>query len=122
MHISLEAAEHNAVQAYSDYKIQINSIVYENSLIVTKDEIITDLSIKDIQEFDDNYLQLLTHFKPEIIIIGHEHAGAFPPMSIMSHLSQQRIGIECMSVGAACRTYNVLLAELRAVVAGFILA
>ena len=38
----------------------------------------------------------------------------------MSLLSQQRIGIECMSIGAACRTYNILLSEHRAVVAGFI--
>jgi uncharacterized protein len=29
--------------------------------------------------------------------------------------------MECMSVGAACRTYNVLLSEERSVVAGIIL-
>ncbi|EHL29070.1 Mth938-like domain-containing protein [Legionella drancourtii] len=120
MHINLEAAENHAVQAYSDNQIQINSIVYERSLIVSKTEIITELAIKDIQEIDEQYLQQLIKFKPEVIIIGHENTGKFPPMSIISQLSQQRIGIECMSIGAACRTYNVLLSEERAVVAGFI--
>lgn len=122
MHINLEAAEKNAVQAYSDNQIQINSLVYERSLIVSKEEIISDLTIKDIQEIDAHYLHLLMQFNPEVIIIGHGNTGKFPPMSIVSQLSQQGIGIECMSVGAASRTYNVLLSEHRAVVAGFILS
>lgn len=120
MNINLEAAEQHAVQAYNDNKIQINSIIYENSLIVSREEIITDLAIKNIQEFDEQYLNLLLQCKPELIIIGHGNTGKFPPFEVISQLSQQRIGIECMSIGAACRTYNVLLSEMRAVVAGFI--
>ncbi|QMT60402.1 Mth938-like domain-containing protein [Legionella sp. PC997] len=120
MKINLESAELHAVQAYSDNKIQINSIVYERSLIVSKTEIISDLPIKNIEEIDEHYMNLLTQFKPEIIIIGHEHTGKLLPLSIMKHFADQRIGIECMSIGAACRTYNVLLSEYRAVIAGFI--
>ncbi|WP_058535055.1 Mth938-like domain-containing protein [Legionella saoudiensis] len=120
MNINLEAAEKNAVQAYSENQVQINSIVYERSLIVSKEEVITDLAIHDIQAIDEQYLQKLMQFNPEVVIIGHEHTGKFPPMSIISTLSQHRIGIECMSIGAASRTYNVLLSEQRAVVAGFI--
>ncbi|KTD60968.1 Mth938-like domain-containing protein [Legionella shakespearei] len=120
MNINLEAAEQHAVQAYDEKQIQINSTVYENSLIVSREEIIADLAIKNIQEIDDEYLKLLLQCKPELIIIGHENTGKFPPYEIISQLSRQRIGIECMSIGAACRTYNVLLAEMRSVVAGFI--
>lgn len=120
MHINLETANQNAVQSYSNTQIQINSVIYENSLIVSKEEIITDLAIKQIQEMDKPYLELLLQSNPEVIIIGHEQPGVFPPMSIISNLSKKRIGIECMSVGAACRTYNVLLSENRSVVAGFI--
>lgn len=121
MHINLEATEQHAVQAYSDNKVQINSIVYETSLIVSKAEIITDLTIKNIQEIDDHYFDLVVNLNPEIVIIGHQNTGKFPPFKIITLLSQRRIGIECMSIGAACRTYNVLLSENRAVVAGFIL-
>lgn len=121
MHINLEAADPHAVQAYSDKKIQINSIVYENSLIVSKEEIITDLAINNIQDIDEHYIDLFIKFKPEVIIIGHENTGKFPPVSIINQLAQHHIGIECMSIGAACRTYNVLLSEFRAVAAGFIL-
>ena len=41
-------------------------------------------------------------------------------MPVMHYLSKQRIGIECMSIGAASRTFNVLLGEGRRVVAGII--
>ncbi|MFT4058281.1 MAG: Mth938-like domain-containing protein [Legionella sp.] len=121
MHIHLETAENHAIQAYSDHQIQINSVVYEQSLIVSKEEIFTELTIKNIQNIDENYLQQLLQLKPEVIIIGHKNTGKFPPMSIIEQLAQQHIGIECMSIGAACRTYNVLLSEDRCVVAGFIL-
>ncbi|KGP64411.1 hypothetical protein EP47_11615 [Legionella norrlandica] len=121
MNINLENAEEHAVQAYSDKKIQINSIVYEASLIVSRKEIITDFAIKDILEINDHYIDLLLRSNPELIIIGHHQTGRMLPITLISELSQKRIGIECMSIGAACRTYNVLLGENRAVVAGLIL-
>lgn len=120
MNINLETAEQYAVEAYSDKKIQINSIIYEASLIVSREEIITDFVIKDFQEINDSYIDLLLRSKPELIIIGSLQTGKMLPASLMSRFSQNRIGIECMSIGAACRTYNVLLSEHRAVVAGFI--
>jgi len=121
MHINLEAAEQNAVQSYTDDKIQINSIIYERSLIVSKQEIISDLTIKNIKEMDEAYLELLLRVKPELIVIGHNTLGSFPAINIISALAKQRIGIECMSIGAAARTYNILLSEDRIVVAGFII-
>jgi uncharacterized protein len=120
MQINLEAAEEHAIQTYTDHQIQINSIIYERSLIVSRKEIITDIAITNIQELDEQYLDLLLQCKPELIIIGHNNLGSLPPMKIISQLSQKRIGMECMSIGAACRTYNILLSELRGVVAGFI--
>jgi uncharacterized protein len=120
MQINLEAAEKRAVQAYDEKRIQIDSIIYESSLIVSRNELISEVAIKKIGDMDEEYLQLLIQSKPELIIIGHEEPGVFPPFSLLSQLSKMRIGIECMSIGAACRTYNVLLSEDRFVVAGFI--
>lgn len=120
MHISLETPERHAVQAYSDNQIQINSSVYTGSLIVSKQEIITDVEIKNIQEMNEKYLELLLQNGPEIVIIGHSSVGTLAPISVIAQLSQQGIGMECMSIGAACRTYNVLLGEERAVVLGVI--
>ena len=121
MHINLEILDQHAIQAYSINKIQINSIIYNKSLIVSKEQIINNLAITDVQEMDEVYLKLLLQSKPKLVIIGHEQTGKFPLISLISSLSQKRIGIECMSIGAACRTYNVLLSENRQVVLGLIL-
>lgn len=122
MQLKLEASDKNSVQSYSDHEIQINSVGYVKSLIVSKEEIISDLAIKNILDMDQDYINLLLKSKPELIIIGHENLGKFPPMEFISQLSKMRIGIETMSIGAAARTFNVLLGEHRSVVAGFILA
>ncbi|MBA2648480.1 MAG: Mth938-like domain-containing protein [Legionella sp.] len=120
MHINLEVSEANSIQAYSDRSIKINSISYEESLIVSREEIISDLTIKKIQDIDMPFLELIMGLNPEVIIIGHTQTGCFPPIEIIQYLTNKGIGIECMSIGAACRTYNVLLSEGRSVVVGFI--
>ncbi|PJD95481.1 MAG: hypothetical protein CK426_04520 [Legionella sp.] len=122
MHIHLETPEKNTIQSYSSNDIQINSIHYGRSLIVSRQEIISDVQIKHINEMNEPYLALLLKNNPEVIVIGHSQSGVFPSPEWASRLSQQGIGIEFMSIGAACRTYNVLLGEERAVVAGFILS
>lgn len=121
MQISLDAAQPHAIQAYDENQIQINSINYAASVIVSRTEIISDLAIKTVSEMDEHTLECLMRLKPELIVLGHKQTGVFPPMSILTKLSQMRIGIECMSIGAACRTYNVLLSEDRAVVGCFLL-
>ena len=121
MHINLETPEHHAIQAYSDHQIQINSTIYTSSLIVSKQEIITELEIKATAEINDGYIELLLKYKPEIVIIGQTNPKERPALATIAYLSQQGIGMEMMSIGAACRTYNVLLGEERAVVIGIFL-
>lgn len=120
MQINLEATDTNSVQSYSQNKIQINSICYDKSLIVSRQEIISDLAIKSILDMDQAVIDLILKLKPEVVLIGHEQAGKFPPMQLINELGKLRIGIECMSIGAAARTFNVLLSEHRNVVSGFI--
>lgn len=121
MHIHLETTEKHAVQAYSETQIQINQINYRKSLIVSKEKIITHVQITDIDEINHDHLHLLIHLSPELIILGHTRRGKFPPFSILAQLAQQRIGVESMDIGGACRTYNILLGEGRQVVAMFLL-
>ncbi len=121
MHISLENSENNSIQAYSDEEIKVNSNLYRQSLIISSHEIISDWQIKTIKELNEDNLSPLLRYEPKIIIIGHKQQGQFAPMSIMAELANRRVGLETMSIGAACRTFNVLLGEHREVVLGIIL-
>jgi len=59
---------------------------------------------------------------PEIIILGTKTPSALQRLDILKKLCEQHIGVECMAIDAACRTFNILLSEHRRVVAGFIFA
>ena len=122
MHIQQEPPDQQSIQAYSNSEIKINSIIYSKSLIVSREQIILDWDIRLISDLSETLLEPILNQQPEVIIIGHNESGKRPPFSIHAFLSQHRIGLECMSIGAASRTFNVLLSEERAVVAGFILA
>jgi uncharacterized protein len=68
-----------------------------------------------------------THFesvaalKPEVVILGTGARLRFAPPALMRSLYEARIGIETMDTAAACRTYNVLVAEGRNVLAALII-
>ena len=54
---------------------------------------------------------------PDIIILGTGDALLRPKLDLMGLMAERGIGLEIMSTPAACRTYNVLLHEGRAVAA-----
>nr|HAT8713352.1 hypothetical protein [Legionella jordanis] len=120
MHINLEANDKHSIQAYTEHEVRIDSINYQSSLIVNSQEIIANWPIRRIQELDEQSLQPLLQWQPKIILIGHGQTGHFPSAPTLKTLMKFGIGLECMSIGAACRTFNVLLNEQREVALGLI--
>jgi uncharacterized protein len=55
--------------------------------------------------------------KIEFLLLGTGAAQVFPPPALRHAFDEAGLGLEVMSTGAAARTYNVLLAEKRAVAA-----
>ena len=55
-----------------------------------------------------------------ILLLGTGPVQVFPPEVVRVPLREAGIGLEPMNTGAACRTYNVLLAEGRPVAAALI--
>lgn len=121
MHIQLEGRAPNTITSYDDQQLIINGITYPNSIIVSTQTIISPWKIHSLNELTPSAMTEMIQLNPEVILIGHSESGAQPPIETRQWLSQQRIGIECMHIGAACRTFNVLLSEGRAIVAGFII-
>ena len=57
---------------------------------------------------------------PELVLLGTGSRQQFPDPRVLRILYEQRIGVEIMDTSAACRTFNVLVAESRAVAAALI--
>jgi uncharacterized protein len=64
--------------------------------------------------------EALLAFKPEVVVYGSGARIVFPAHDWLRALYAARIGVETMDTAAACRTYNVLAAEGRAVVAALL--
>lgn len=56
----------------------------------------------------------------EVLLLGTGRSQVFPGVELRQAFAEASIGLEPMDTGAACRTYNVLLAERRLVAAALI--
>jgi uncharacterized protein len=57
---------------------------------------------------------------PHFLLLGTGRRQVFPPLKLRNAFLDAKIGLDVMDTGAACRTYNVLLAEGRPVSAAII--
>ncbi|MCX7091343.1 MAG: MTH938/NDUFAF3 family protein [Legionellales bacterium] len=120
MEIHLESTESHTIRSYSDQSILVGQTTLEQSCIISQQTIQTTWPIRHLNELmNPDLVAAVLQYHPEVIIIGHAGPSQFLP-NLASELSRQRIGLECMSIGAACRTFNVLLSEGRNVVLGII--
>ncbi|MES1992352.1 MAG: Mth938-like domain-containing protein [Pseudomonadota bacterium] len=107
----------NRIRGYGPAEIRVNDTVYHQSLIVAPQALERDDLPHSLAQFDVRHLARLLGHGPEIILLGTGPRLAFPPRELLLDAQAQGVGIEVMDTGAACRTFNVLLAEDRAVVA-----
>jgi uncharacterized protein len=56
----------------------------------------------------------------QFLLLGTGSDQRFPDGELQQAFAEHNIGLEAMNTGAACRTFNVLLAEGRPVAAAFI--
>lgn len=117
MDLLLDTPQGLVIRAYEPGEITINENDYRQNLLITPTEIITDWQIFNPQAFTLNECERILQFQPTIILFGTGAQILFPSPEIIGFFGQHRIGCETMSTAAACRTYNILLADARRVVA-----
>lgn len=111
----------NTVSAYGSNYIEINACRYESSLLLMPEGPVeawpcqgfTDLKIEDFEK--------IAQKQPALVILGSGKKIQFPRPELIAPLIRAKIGIETMDLQAACRTYNVLMAEGRNVLAALII-
>ena len=110
----------HVIRAYGPGLLRIGDRTFDRSLIVSAETLVEGwrpTSIGDLQPVD---LEALFALEPEVVLIGSGQRQAFPDRSTLQALYAARVGFEVMDTGAACRTYNVLVAEGRRVAAALI--
>lgn len=109
------------IDAYGDDHVSINGRRHASSLLLLPERIIADWPVRAYDSLGEaDYLALAEH-KPELILVAAADRAPAPRPRLYARLLAQGIGVETMQLGAACRTYNVLVAEGRRVLAAIIL-
>jgi uncharacterized protein len=119
LHLATHATQ-NAFTAYGDGYVQVNDRKLTQSAIVTPEQIIEPWAILGFDALREEDFAPLVALSPEIVLLGSGAKFRFLHPAITRALSAARVGVEIMDTAAACRTYNVLLAEGRKVVAALI--
>ncbi len=110
------------ISAYSSDGIVINEKIYRQSLVLSPEFISCPWPVGSISELDESSLQIVLDMNPDVVLLGTGEQQQFPEARIFALLGHQGIGLEVMNNGALCRTFNILVAEDRAVVAAIMQA
>ncbi len=111
----------NAITGYGEGYVMVNQARHERAIVVMPDKLVTDWAASSFAALTADHLAALLALGAEVILIGTGPRLAFPRPEIVAPLIRARIGYEVMDVHAACRTYNILMAEERKVAAALLL-
>ncbi len=110
-----QSKNRNSITGYGAGYVAVNGISYRAPLVVTPETIVTDWPVTDPADLTADVLRGLLAHNPEIIILGTGALQRFPDPALLRPLYEARLGLEIMATPAACRTYNILMAEERRV-------
>ena len=110
----------NTFTGYGPGYVEVGGMRHAKSVIVSAGNI-DEWSVRDVDSLARSDLASLAASKPEIVLLGTGPKLVFPDPAALADFHAARIGIEVMDTQAACRTYNILLAEGRNVVAALII-
>ena len=107
----------NRITAYGPGFVVVNEERIEGAVIVSPERLIREWPPRCFEELDASSMEHVVGLAPAIALLGTGATHRFPPTEVLASLMERRIGVEVMSTAAACHTYNILMAEDRAVAA-----
>lgn len=110
----------NAIARHGPDGVIVNGREHRSSVIVPWQGDVIDWPAATFEDLTDAHFKALVDLKPEVVIFGSGMRIRFAKPAFLRPLIDAQIGIETMDTPAACRTYNVLLAEGRTVVAALL--
>jgi uncharacterized protein len=111
----------NLIRRYGADFIVIGEEEIRRSCLVTAATLIRDWQPRGIEELAVQHLAPIFELAPEVVVLSTGAAQKFPRAALRAEFAARRMGLEIMEVGAACRTYNVLVGEERKVVGAILL-
>ena len=83
--------------------------------------VLTPWTPRSVDELTAESFTPLFELTPEVVVLSTGSTQRFPRAVLRAEFATRKIGLEVMEMGAACRTYNVLVGEERRVLAAVLL-
>jgi uncharacterized protein len=110
----------NAISRHGPDGVIVNGLEFRESVIVPWQGPVTAWGVAAFEALSTEHFEALAALAPELVIVGTGSRLRFPKPALLRPLMTRRIGFETMDTAAACRTYNVLIAEGRSVAAALL--
>ncbi|MQQ99672.1 Mth938-like domain-containing protein [Glaciimonas soli] len=107
--------QYQTVTAYDDHGVEINAQRFTFSLLVLPETAPVAWPVPGFERLHAEHFAHIASTNPDVVILGTGLKQRFVHPKLTTVLTDRRIGVECMDNQAACRTYNILMAEGRKV-------
>lgn len=109
------------IAAYEAEELRVEQQVYHSSILVHAEKQVHVWRPFDLADLQAQDFQDIISLNPNLILLGTGKTLVFPESELLAPLYNACLGVEIMDTAAACRTYNVLMAEGRNVLAALLL-
>ena len=116
LHMQLASAL-NTVTAYGPGWIEINRQRFEGPVLVMPEGEIEPWPVESFDTLAAADFEALLARSPELVLLGTGEQQRFPHPRLVAPLTNAGIAVDSMTTHAACRTFNILMAEGRRVLA-----
>jgi uncharacterized protein len=111
----------NTITRHDASSIWVGSTRFSYSLLVPSKGEVQRWAAQRVDMLLAEHFEQALALQPELVIFGSGPRLRFVSPALLRCLIDRRIGVETMDTAAACRTYNVLASEGRAVLAALLL-
>ena len=112
----------NLINACTSEQIVVNGQPWHESILLPAKGDVLPWGATQHGDLSAEHFARIAQASPELVIFGSGPKLRFVNPAFLAALMERRIGIETMDTAAACRTYNVLAAEGRNVMAALLLS
>ena len=109
----------NTITGYGEGYVMVNGARRSSSVVVMPDRT-EDWPVTRFADLRAEDFAFLRDLQAEIVLLGTGPRQRFPDPRLTAALANAGVGLEVMDVQAACRTYNILVAEERKVAAALL--
>lgn len=118
---STDTRQYQTITAYDDSGVEINAVRFAHSLVVLPETEPAPWPVGSFETLTTEHFAQIEATTPDVVILGTGHRQRFIHPRLVAALTARRIGVESMDSQAACRTYNILMAEGRKVALALII-